>query len=155
MQDELHQWIARARRFHAPQRPTLESCIFPFRALFDRALRLEAAAAAPVVVTRSTVGELPPLPPLNTPLRPPRQAAPVSAAASEPSAAPVSSAAPGAPAAPDDDEGFGKHAPARLVKRLNKLRRERELTGVEQAALKVAKVEWNKERAERRQRKKG
>ena len=54
-----------------------------------------------------------------------------------------------------DVDDFGKHAPARLVKKLKRTSQVRELTGAEQAALRVAKAEWNRERAERRQRKRG
>ena len=66
-----------------------------------------------------------------------------------------SAAASASSAAPADDYELGRHAPARLVKRLKKASQQRELTETEQAALAVAKAEWNKERAERRQRKRG
>ena len=49
----------------------------------------------------------------------------------------------------------GKHAPAKLVKQLKKVRQKRKLTKDEQEALGVAKVLWNYERAEQRQRKQG
>ena len=75
-----------------------------------------------------------------------------SAAASFSSAAAV---APDSSAALGDDPDLGKHAPARLAKGLKTAMQERELTEAEQAAFRVAKAEWNRERAVGRQRKRG
>ena len=88
---------------------------------------------------------------------PASSAAPASSwAASASTAAPASFAAPDSAASEDLLAfGFGVHHPARLAKRLKTAMKQRELTAAEQAALRVAKAEWNKERAERRQRKKG